>query len=92
MAYRARFDSRSKMPTLHRETCAKAQFADTSLKQPRGFHSSGDALRELDVVTSAKAYQVLDAEYPGKVKVCRCAEGSTLPLVRAKPKVSRGST
>jgi hypothetical protein len=84
MAYRARFDQRDKLPTLHSATCPKAQFPREQAKQTTGVHESGDALRDLDVVTSAKAYQILNNEYPGKVKVCKCAEGSTLELVRAK--------
>jgi hypothetical protein len=84
MAYRARFNQRDKLPTLHRTTCPKAQFADPRPKQTVGLHESGDALRDLDVITSAKAFQVLDKEYPGKVKVCSCAEGSTLKLVRSR--------
>jgi hypothetical protein len=83
MTYRARFD-RNKAPTLHRATCPKAQFVDPQQKQKTGLHESGDELRDLDFVTSGKAYQVLDAEYRGKVKVCSCAEGSTLELVRIK--------
>jgi hypothetical protein len=83
MTYRVRFD-RNRTPTLHRATCPKAQFAGQRLKQKTGLHESGDELRDLDFVTSGKAYQVLDAEYPGKVKVCSCAEGSTLELVRIK--------
>ena len=82
MAYRARFNQRDKMPTLHSATCPKAQYVNSKPRQTSGLHESGDALRDLDVITSAKAYQVLDKEYPGKVKVCRCAEGSTLGLVR----------
>jgi hypothetical protein len=83
MAYRARISQRDKLPTLHSTTCPQAQFVKSEPKQTAGFHESGDALRDLDVITSAKAYQVLDKEYPGKVKVCRCAEGSTLELVRS---------
>jgi hypothetical protein len=89
MTYRARFDQ-NKAPTLHRATCPKAQFVDPQPKQKTGLHKSGDALRDLDVVTSGKAYQVLDAEFPGKVRVCSCAEGSTLELVR--PKAARRMT
>jgi hypothetical protein len=84
MSYRARFDQRDKLPTLHSTTCPQAQFVKSHPRQTVGLHESGDALRNLDVITSAKAYQVLDKEYPGKVKVCSCAEGSTLELVRAK--------
>jgi hypothetical protein len=88
MAYRARFSQRDKLPTLHSTACPHAQFANSAPKQTAGFHESGDALRDLDVITSAKAYQVLDKEYPGKVKVCRCAEGSTLELVRSTPQAA----
>lgn len=84
MAYRARFNKRDKLPTLHSTTCPHAQFVNAQAKQAEGFHESGDALRDLDVITSGKAYQVLDKEYPGKVKVCSCAEGSTLELVRPR--------
>jgi hypothetical protein len=89
MTFRARFDQQNKTPTLHRATCPKAQYVDPQPKQTVGLHKSGDALRDLDVITSAKAYKVLDTEYPGKVKVCRCAEGSTLASVRAKERVGR---
>jgi len=82
MAYRARYSKRDKLPTLHRATCPKAQFVNSAPKQTDGLHESGDLLRDLDVVTSAKAYLILDAEYPGKVRVCGCAKGSTLELVR----------
>jgi hypothetical protein len=84
MAYRARFNQRDKLPTLHSKTCPKAQFVKPAPRQTVGFHKSGDALLNLDFITSAKAYQVLDKKYPGKVKVCKCAEGSTLELVRSK--------
>lgn len=84
MAYRVRLSQRDKVPTLHRATCPKAQYLNSKPRQTAGFHESGDALRDLDVITSAKAYQVLDKEYPGKVKVCSCAEGSTLELVRPR--------
>ena len=84
MAYRARFNQRDKLPTLHSTNCPKAQFVKSEPRQTVGFHESGDALRDLDVITSAKAFQVLDKEYPGKVKVCGCAEGSTLELARSK--------
>jgi hypothetical protein len=87
MAYRARFSKRDKLPTLHRATCPKAQFANSAPRQTDGLHESGDALRDLDVVTSAKAYLILDAEYPGKVRVCGCAKGSTLKLVRPTVRV-----
>jgi hypothetical protein len=89
MSYRARFDKRNKAPTLHRNTCPKAQFADPKPKQKLGYHESGDAMRDLDFVTSAKAYTVLEAEYPGRVKVCSCADGSTLELVRPKAQARR---
>jgi hypothetical protein len=82
MAFRARFDQPNKAPTLYRATCPKAQFVNPQPKQKIGFHESGDEMRDLDFVTSAKAYKVLDAECPGRVKVCRCAQGST--LVRSK--------
>jgi hypothetical protein len=84
MAYRARFNKRNKLPTLHSTSCPEAQFVDAQPKQTVGLHESGDALRDLDVITSGKAYQVLEKEYPGKVKVCSCAEGSTLELVRSR--------
>jgi hypothetical protein len=89
MSYRARFNQRDKLPTLHSTACPKAQYVNTKPRQTAGFHESGDALRDLDVITSAKAYQVLDKQYPGKVKVCSCAEGSTLDLVR--PSAQAGS-
>lgn len=77
--FRVRFSQRNpNAPTLHRVSCPDAQFADPKPKQVVGQHESGDALRNLNAITSAKAYQVLDNKYPGKVRVCSCAEGSTL--------------
>ena len=57
---------------------------DSEPRQTVGLHESGDTLRHLDVITSAKAYQMLDKEYPGEMRVCSCAEGSTLELARSR--------
>ncbi|MDP9087748.1 MAG: hypothetical protein M3O26_03290 [Pseudomonadota bacterium] len=83
MAYfRARFCKHNpKVPTLHQANCPEAQFVDPKPKQEVGQHESGDKLRNVDAITSAKAYQLLDKKYPGTVKVCRCAEGTTLKAV-----------
>jgi hypothetical protein len=74
-------------PTLHRATCLKAEFANPKPKQKLGYHESGDAMRDLDFVTSAKAYTVLEAEYPGRVS--SCADGPTLELLRPKAQARR---
>ena len=83
MAYfRARFCKQNpKVPTLHLASCPQAQFVDRKHKQDVGQHASGDQLRDVDAITSAKAYQLLDKKYPGTVKVCSCAEGTTLKAV-----------
>jgi len=56
MAYRARFSQRDKLPALHSTACPKARFVNSQPKQTAGFHESGDALRDVDFITSAKAY------------------------------------
>ncbi len=76
-----RFSQRRNAPTLHRVSCPDAQFVVAKPKQDVGRYESGDALRNLNAITSAKAYQVLDNKYPGKVRVCSCTEGSALKAV-----------